>query len=152
MNLHGAVRWLNLNGPPFFWVNSMSNVYDKIDKGTQPNLQAAALGTLIKGSPIIVKKAITADATGEVSVTIPYDMEVVDIVVQCTAANSGGTLTLKNGSTAISNAIICAVDTTITRAGTIDDSVSSLTTSSTVTIDANGAADRGIMWIIGYRS
>ena len=129
----------------------MSNVYAKLDKSTDPVDQAVQTGTLIKGSPIIVKKAITADATGGVSVTIPYDMEVVDIVVQCTAANSGGTLTLKNGSTAISNAIICAVDTTITRASTIDDSVSTLLTTSTVTIDANGASDRGIMWIIGYR-
>ena len=67
------------------------------------------------------------------------------------AANSNGTLTLKNGTNAISDAIICAVDKTITRAGTIDDSVSTLYTTSTVTVDAAGANDRGIMWIIGYR-
>lgn len=129
----------------------MSEIYNKLDKSTDPDDQAARLGTLIKGSPIVVKKAITADATGEVSVTIPYDMEVVDIVVQCTAANASGTLTLKRGGTAVSDAIICAVDKVITRAGTIDDSVSTLLTTSTVTIDANGASDRGIMWIIGYR-
>ena len=129
----------------------MSNVYDRLDKGTSPDNQTAALGTLLKGSPIIVKKAVTVDATGELSITIPYDMEVVDVVVQCTAANSGGTLTLKKGGSAVTNAIICAVDTTITRAGTIDDAYSTLYTTSTVTVDANGAADRGIMWIIGYR-
>lgn len=129
----------------------MSDVYDKLDNTTQPDLQAAKLGTLIEGAPVVVKVVIDADYTGEKSVTIPYDMEVIDVVVQCTAANSNGTLTLKNGTNAISDAIICAVDKTITRAATIDDAYSTLYTTSTVTVDANGAKDRGIMWIIGYR-
>ena len=129
----------------------MSDVYDKLDNTTQPDLQAAKLGTLIEGAPVVVKVVIDADYTGEKSVTIPYDMEVIDVVVQCTGANVNGTLTLKNGTNAISDAIVCAVDTTITRAATIDDAYSTLYTTSTVTVDANGADDRGIMWIIGYR-
>ena len=129
----------------------MSDVYDKLDNTTQPDLQAAKLGTLIEGAPVVVKVVIDADYTGEKSVTIPYDMEVIDVVVQCTGANGNGTLTLKNGSNAISDAIICAVDTTITRAGTINDAYSTLYTTTKVTVDANGADDRGIMWIIGYR-
>lgn len=129
----------------------MSDVYDKLDNTTQPDLQAAKLGTLIEGAPVVVKVVIDADYTGEKSVTIPYDMEVIDVVVQCTADNSGGTLTLKNGTNAISDAIVCAVDKTIKRAATIDDAYSTLYTTSTVTVDAHGANDRGIMWIIGYR-
>lgn len=129
----------------------MSDVYDKLDNTTQPDLQAAKLGTLIEGAPVVVKVVIDADYTGEKSVTIPYDMEVIDVVVQCTAANSDGTLTLKNGTNAISDAIICAVDKTITRAAAIDDAYSTLYTTSTVTVDAAGADDRDIMWIIGYR-
>ena len=129
----------------------MSDVYDKLDNTTQPDLQAAKLGTVVAGSPVVVKVVIDADYTGEKSVTIPYDMEVIDVVVQCTAANGNGTLTLKNGTNAISDAIVCAVDTTITRAATIDDAYSTLYTTSTVTVDAHGANDRGIMWIIGYR-
>ena len=129
----------------------MSDVYDKLDNTTQPDLQAVKLGTLIEGAPVVVKVVIDTDYTGEKSVTIPYDMEVIDVVVQCTGANGNGTLTLKNGGTAVTDAIICAVDKTITRAGTIDDSVSTLYTTSAVTVDAHGANDRGIMWIIGYR-
>jgi hypothetical protein len=129
----------------------MSDVYDKLDNTTQPDLQAAKLGTLIEGAPVVVKVVIDADYTGEKSVTIPYDMEVIDVVVQCTAANSGGTLTLENGGHAVTDAMICAVDTTIVRAATIDDAYSTLYTTSTVTVDAHGANDRGIMWIIGYR-
>ena len=129
----------------------MSDVYDKLDNTTQPDLQAAKLGTLIEGAPVVVKVVIDADYTGEKSVTIPYDMEVIDVVVQCTAANGNGKLTLKNGGHAVTDALTCAVDTTIVRAANIDDAYSTLYTTSTVTVDANGKADRGIMWIIGYR-
>ena len=129
----------------------MSDVYDKLDNTTQPDLQAAKLGTVIAGSPVVVKVVIDADYTGEKSVTIPYDMEVIDVVVQCTAANGNGKLTLKNGGHAVTDALTCAVDTTIVRAANINDAYSTLYTTSTVTVDAAGTNDRGIMWIIGYR-
>ena len=128
----------------------MSTVYDKLDKGTSVPNQINQIGTLIKGAPCVVKVVISADATGEKAVTIPYDMEVIDVIVQCTASNGSGTLTLKNG-TAVTNAIACTTDTAIARAASIDDAYSKLYTTSTVTVDANGANDRGIMWIIGYR-
>ena len=128
----------------------MSTVYDKLDKGSVIPNQTNQLGTLIKGSPVVVKVTVSADATGEKAVTIPYDMEVVDVIVQCTASNGSGTLQLKNG-TAVTDAIACTTDTAIARAATINDAYSTLYTTSTVTVDANGANDRGIMWIIGYR-
>ena len=129
----------------------MSNVYDKLDNTTQPDLQAAKLGTLIEGAPIIVKKVVDTDATGELAITIPYDMYVVDVIVHCTASNASGEMTIKNGSTAITDAIICAVDHVVTRAGTIDDDQASLLAGDTVTVDAHRVDDRGIIWIIGYR-
>ena len=119
---------------------------NKMDAASQKD----ELGTLLKGSPIVVKKAVTADATGELAITIPYDMEVIDVIVQCTAANGSGSLQLKNG-TAVTDAIACTTDKAIARAGSIDDAYSTLLTTDTVTVDANGASDRGIMWIIGYR-
>ena len=128
----------------------MSTVYDKINHSTLPDDQSNKLGDLIKGSPIVVKVVISANATGEKAVTIPYDMEVVDVVVQCTANSGGGTLTLKNG-TAVTDAIACATDKAIARAASVDDTYSTLLTTSTVTVDAAQAGDRGIMWIIGYR-
>lgn len=129
----------------------MSNVYDKLDKGTLIPDQTNQIGTLIKGSPVVVKVTISADATGEKAVTIPYDMEVIDVIVQCTASNGSGALTLKKNGTAVTDAIACTTDTAIARAATINDAYSTLYTTSTVTVDANGANDRGIMWIIGYR-
>ena len=128
----------------------MSNVYDRLDKSSVVPDQSNQIGTLIKGSPCVVKVTISADATGEKAVTIPYDMEVIDVIVQCTAANGSGTLQLKNG-TAVTDAIACTTDKAIARAASVDDAYSTLLTTSTVTVDANGASDRGIMWIIGYR-
>jgi hypothetical protein len=128
----------------------MSTVYDKLDESTDIDNQKNMIGTLIKGSPCVVKVVISADATGEKAVTIPYDMEVIDVVIRCTAASGGGTLTLKNG-TAVTDAIACATDKAVTRAGSIDPAYSTLYTYSSVTVDAGQAADRGVVWIIGYR-
>ena len=100
---------------------------------------------------VVLTKAITADATGEVAVDIPFAVEVIDVIVQARATVGGGTMTLKKGATAITNAIVCAVDTTITRAGTIDDAQSTLAAGDTVTIDAANAGDRALVSILCRR-
>ena len=123
---------------------------EKINKMGE-DAQKVKLGDAVYRAPVVLKKAITADATGGSAVDIPFAMEVIDAVVICTATNSSGTLILKKGSTAITNAIACATDTNVARAGTIDDSVMVLAAGDTVTVTANGANDRGIMYIHGYR-
>jgi len=95
--------------------------------------------------------SVIADATGEIAVPIPFACEVIDIIVQCRATNGAGTMTLKKGSSNISNAIVCATDTNITRATTIDDAYSTLKEGDAVSVDANGAADRGLITIIVRR-
>lgn len=91
---------------------------------------------------------ITADATGGQAIVIPYACEIVDVIVQARAASAGGTALLKKGATAISDAIIMAVDKVIDRAGTIDDAQSSLLPSDTLTVTTNGAADRGLVTVL----
>jgi hypothetical protein len=125
-----------------------------------PELQSVGVGTELKAiqdkaaySPIYIKKVISADATGAGGlVTIPYNFELVDVIVQCTASNGGGTVTIKSGTNAITDAIAMATDTNITRAGTINDAYSTITTASTIYADANGANDRGIVILVGYRA
>lgn len=95
--------------------------------------------------------SIEADATGEKAVPIPFACEVIDVIVQCRATNAGGTMTLKKGSTAITDAMICAVDKVIVRAGTIDDAQSTLKEGDSVSVDANGASDRGLVTILVRR-
>ena len=95
--------------------------------------------------------SVTADATGEKSVEIPFACEVIDVIVQCRAANGGGTMTLKKGSNAITDAIACATDKAIARAGSIDDAYSTLAAGDAVSVDANGANDRGLITILVRR-
>lgn len=126
-------------------INKMHQAAERDSLGTE----IKRLGDTGDFQGITLIKNITADATGEVAVTIPYAMEVLDVCVQCRAANANGTLTLKKGATAITDAIICAVDKVVTRAGTIDDAQSTLAAGDTVTIDAAQAGDRGLMTIFG---
>ncbi len=99
----------------------------------------------------ILTCSITADATGEKAVTIPFACEVVDVIVQSRATSGSGTATLKAGSNAITDAIVMAADTVITRAGTINDAYSTLAAGATVTVDTNGANDRGLVSVIVRR-
>lgn len=86
---------------------------------------------------------VDASAAAGVSYVVPRDLTVVDISVVCTAASGGGTMTVSGPGGAISDAIVCAVDTVVTRAGTINDANASLTAGQSITVTSNGAADRG---------
>jgi hypothetical protein len=105
------------------------------------------LAALENQSAKCIRVVIDADATGGKAVPIPFPCVVKDVTVVCTASNGGGTLILSNG-TAITDAIVCATDTAVTRAGTIDDAYYTLYPTSSVTVTANGADDRGIVNII----
>lgn len=123
---------------------------EALDKALPIN-QKVQISDLIQKILFTIPVTIAADATGGQTVTVPYDLKVIEIIVQCTAANGSGTLTLRQGTTAISDAMICAVDKVIVRAGTLDDDETTITTSESINVIANGASDRGIMYIIGLR-
>ncbi len=95
--------------------------------------------------------SITADATSEKTVPIPFACEVVDVIVQARATSGNGTATLKKGSTAITDAIVMATDKVVVRAGTIDDAQSTLKEGDAVSVDCANAADRGLVTILVRR-
>ena len=99
----------------------------------------------------VIEIAVTADATSGVSITAPYACKIIDAFANCTTANAGGTLTLSDGTNAISNAVTCAVLDVNTRASTIDSTYGSIQKGSTLKVTANGAADRGVMYVIVKR-
>lgn len=99
---------------------------------------------------VAVRLAVTAAANvTAATVTIPVRMRIVDVIVQCTATSGSGTLTLRTGTTAISDAIVCAVNHTMGRAGTLDDAQVAIAAGATLNAIANGANDRGVVYIIG---
>jgi len=124
-----------------------------------PGIQLATVGNHIKEledyAPALFYKPITADATGGLDVFgtagAPFDCEIVDIIVQCRAANASGTAKLTDGTNDISDAVIMAVDKVVTRAGTIDDVYSSISAGDTLQVVTNGADDRGLITIVARK-
>lgn len=97
---------------------------------------------------LILVYAITADATGGLTVvTMPFAAEVIDVVVQARASSGSGTVTLRKATSAITDAIVMAVDTTVVRAGTIAAANALLAAGNTLTVITNGSADRGLVTI-----
>jgi len=94
---------------------------------------------------------VSADATGGVSETVFANMRIVDVVVNCTTANAGGTLTVSDGTNDITDAIACAVLDVVDRAGTIDSTYATVSAGSSLTVTANGALDRGVVTVVGVR-
>ena len=126
-----------------------------IKLGDIPESDLEVLAESTADTPVMITYAVTADATSGLAIydsAVPFDFEILDVVVQCTAANASGTLKLTDGTSDITDAIVCAVDKTIGRAGTIDDAKSSLSAGDTLKVVSNGAADRGTVTIIGKRS
>lgn len=129
---------------------------EKLNNDSNPSNQEISVGTLLRNalnnSPVIITFAITADATGGLSITVPENIEIVDVIIQARATSGSGTATLRSSTNAITDAIVMAVDTTMVSAGTIDDAYSTVTTASSLNVITNGAADRGLVTIIGKRS
>jgi len=103
--------------------------------------------------PKILVAKITADASAGIAVPglIEGD-EIIGVHIICTAANANGTLILETGADDdITDGMICAVDTTVVTAGTIDDANSTLPATGAQILSVGGtAADtRGIV-IISY--
>lgn len=92
---------------------------------------------------VVLPFTIVDAATGNIDVTMTEKFEVID--AWCTKRNGAGaanTMQVLNGATAISNAMACAVDNTVTHATTIDDAaaINVIAAGGTLRITATRAA------------
>lgn len=95
----------------------------------------------VAGFPIAVTFQVPDAATSDIDIVVGDKFEVIDVIVQKkNGAGAGNTMQVKNGATAISDAIACAVDKTITRAGTIDTAQSVIAAGGTLRLTATRAA------------
>jgi len=135
---------------------SLSTTEKDILNNSNPVNQKISLGDEVYNnsvySPVVLSAAITADATGGLSIDVPFNMTIYDVVVVATAASGSGTVTLRSSTNAISDAIACAVDTTVARAGTLDDTYTAVTSATSLNVITNGANDRGLVYVYGIRS
>lgn len=97
---------------------------------------------------IVIAANITGDATGGDDYTLTRPGTVIDAWVVCTAANAQGTILIGKGASAITDAMICAVDKVVVHAGTIDDANALFATGDSLRFTANGAADRGLACVL----
>jgi len=101
---------------------------------------------------VILTATISAAANATaVVVPVPVDIEILDVVVQARATSGSGTATVRTGTNAITNAIVMATDTNVTRVTTIDDSRSTILSGGSLNVLTAGANDRGLVSIIARR-
>lgn len=97
--------------------------------------------SVVPGIPVALTFQVPDAATGDIDIIVNEKIEVIDVLCQKKGgAGAGNTMQIKNGATAISDAIACAVDKTNTRAGTIDTAQSVIAAGGTLRLTATRAA------------
>jgi hypothetical protein len=90
---------------------------------------------------LCIPVSITGTSTTDVDVVIASKFEVTRVdCLKRNGAGAGNTITVKKSTNAISNAIACAVDNTLTSSGTIDDAYSTLSEGDTLRVTGTFAA------------
>lgn len=106
------------------------------------------------GVPVLHRINI-ADGAGDTDVTLVHKTRIIDVWVVKTAANGGAgdTVTVKNGATAISDAISLNInDKAVARAGTIDDAQHEIAAAGTLRVTAANVTNNAcIVYVLGIR-
>jgi len=116
-------------------LDALQFVQDNLDRDTVSQISRTCKVVLATGGNV----GVDAD--------IPVGSEIFDVTVLCTRSNGGGTMTVKDvDDNDITDAITCATDGAVTRAGTIDDDYHVIQEEG-VTVYANASGDGGIVYI-----
>lgn len=100
--------------------------------------------------------AIHADcsaAAGTIAViaSTPFRMKIVDVIVQCIGAVALGTAQVAVGVNPVTDAIVCAVNKVVVRAGTIDAAYATVAAGSAINVVKHAAADQALVTIIAVK-
>ena len=123
--------------------------------GTAAKVVADA--NLIGGLPVVHRIDVAAGATGDVDTVLTHKTRVIDVwlVKQAAAGGGAGTIQVKNGATAITDAIsINIADQTVARAGTIDDAQHEIAAAGTLKITRTRTASTDetcTVYVLGLR-
>ena len=91
---------------------------------------------------------IDADASGAgLSFPVPRDLTIIHATCICTTANAGGTVTVSTPGGQLTSAMACVSLHADAASSVIDVTVATLTSGQVITAVANGAADRGIVYL-----
>lgn len=137
---------------------------------TNISLELAAKGTgtviaqanvadanVIGALPVLHRIDVPAGATGDVDVVLTHKTRVIDawLVKRSAAGGGAGTIQLKNGSSAITDAMsIDVADQTVVHAGTIDDAQHEIAAAGTLKITRTRSASTDetcTVYVLGVR-
>jgi hypothetical protein len=119
-----------------------------------PLAQNVADNNTAPGATVVHVFKVPDAATGDIDIIVTDKIEVIDVVCQKqNGAGAANTMQVKNGATAISDAIACATDNAITRAGSIDDAQSVINAGGTLRLTATRAAGtrNALVTVIGIK-
>lgn len=126
--------------------------------GPQPPINAdyagrltVAAGTTKPGMLVCIPVATSGSATADFDVVLEDKFEVIDVICRKDGAGAGNTITVKNGATAITDAIVFATDKAKTLAGTIDTAQNVIAAGGTLRVTATRAAGTvvGLVTVVG---
>lgn len=110
-----------------------------------------AAGTTTPGFIVAIPVATSGSLTANFDVVLTEKFEVLDVVCRKDGAGAANTVQVKNGTTAISDAIAYDTDKAVTRAGTIDTASNVIAANGTLRVTATRAAGTvvGLVTVIG---
>ena len=120
---------------------------------TQSKVSISSAGA---GGMVMFTFDVTADATAGLNAiaSAPFKFEILDVTVQCRAANASATLKLQYALSDVTDGIACDTNSAISRAATIDDAYSIVEAGQDVVVLSVGgttANTRGKVTIIGQK-
>ncbi len=129
----------------------------RVVNNLSPGDQNVGLGDRIRdleeNALVELSYEVASDLTGGLdAIRCPFDLEVLDVIVQARVASGSGTVTARKVTDDISDAIIMAVDKVVDRAGTIDVAYSLFAEGQYINLVTAGAADRGLVTVIARRT
>lgn len=139
----------NISGLPTWWAGGATI--------SPTNMEAGAANGTSGAVPLIFWIDVPDAATGDVTVTLPFAIRVLDCWAVKTAAAGGAanTVQLKNGSTAITDALSINInDQTIARATTINDAQHDVTSGTALTVTRTKAGGNAacIVYVAAVRT
>ncbi len=126
--------------------------------GPQPALNAdyvsrltVAAGTTTPGLLVCIPVPTSGSTTADFDTVLLEKFEVLDVICRKDGAGAGNTITVKNGTSAISDAIVFATDKAKTSAGTIDTAQNVIAAQGTLRVTATRSAGTvvGLVTVIG---
>lgn len=102
------------------------------------------------GVPSVYTFLIPNAATADYDIIVDAKFEVIDVVVRKDGAGAANTMQIKNGATAITDAIAAATDKAVTRAGTIDTAQNVILAGGTLRCTATRAAGSSAALVTVY--